>query len=46
MISFEALGYSHVRQLANGEFAGIVPLTFGRARVCVGLSSYGHRDSY
>lgn len=41
-----AWGYVYSRKLANGDWAGIMPMTFGKGRLCTGLNHGGYEDGW
>jgi hypothetical protein len=40
------MGYIAARQLSNGEWAGVAPMTFGKGRLCTGLTLLGYEDGW
>lgn len=41
-----AMGYIAWRQLDDGSWLGVAPMTFGKGRVCVDLDPFGYADGY
>lgn len=40
------MGYVYARLLSNGDWAGILPMTFGKGRLCSGINNGGHEDAW
>lgn len=42
----QKMGYVAWRELPDGEWLGIVPMTFGKGRLCSGISHSGYEDAW
>lgn len=40
------LGYVAARELPDGEWMGVLEMTYGKGRLCLGLTPGGHEQSY